>query len=293
MLVESRIPDAVRWKRRGDALILAYHNVVPEGEEAAGERSLHLSQRDFAAQLDLLSETHEIVSLRTVLANAAGNSTKPRAALTFDDAYRGAVTAGAQEIAARSLPATIFVAPAFVGGGTFWWDELATPATRGIDPAFRVRALREMRGLDADVRARAAESGMLLSRVPDHARCASEEELQRATAHPEITVASHSWSHANLAQLNGSALMAELVQPLEWLRERFERVSDVLSYPYGLATPATERAAAAAGYGAALCISGGWVHDRSRNSYALPRLNVPAGVSARGFLLRVSGVLGG
>ncbi|MEJ7811583.1 MAG: polysaccharide deacetylase family protein, partial [Gemmatimonadaceae bacterium] len=189
---------------------------------------------------------------------------------------------------------TIFVAPAFVGGGTFWWDALAPSEGGGLDPAVRARALDAWRGVDAEVRVRAAEIGVAASPLAEHARCATEGELAAAAAsHPGLVYGSHTWGHPNLARLRQDELAAELARPLAWLRERFARVSLVLSYPYGLATTETERAAAAAGYRAAVRIDGGWMPLAPSNVFALPRLNVPAGVTSSGFLLRAAGVVGG
>ncbi|HVI72058.1 MAG TPA: hypothetical protein VM656_11280, partial [Pyrinomonadaceae bacterium] len=109
-----------RARHKAHTLVLAYHNVVPEGEAARGDTSLHLPQRDFSQQLDLLQRTHHVIPL-TDLATAH-KTAKPRAIITFDDAYAGALEAGVVELQKRSLPATVFVTPAFVGGAAFWWD---------------------------------------------------------------------------------------------------------------------------------------------------------------------------
>jgi peptidoglycan/xylan/chitin deacetylase (PgdA/CDA1 family) len=114
---------------------------------------------------------------------------------------------------------------------------------------------------------------------------------RRAAGRPGITLASHTWSHPNLAALAAAELEDELQRPLAWLRERFTGVLPFISYPYGLSSPAVERAAADAGYEAALRIDGGWLRDGSVNRYAIPRLNVPSGISDAGFRLRCSGVL--
>ena len=43
-------------RRRGSTLILAYHNVVPDGASPAGDRSLHLPFARFEAQMDRLAK---------------------------------------------------------------------------------------------------------------------------------------------------------------------------------------------------------------------------------------------
>ena len=290
-LTSTGLPTASRRYRRRSTLILAYHNVVPAGVEIGGDGSLHLPVARFAAQLDLLGETHDVVPLSVVLDDPAGRGRRPRAVITFDDAYRGAVTAGVDELVARGMPATIFVAPAFAGGRFFWWDVMTPPGAGGPADSFRRYALDECRGADDAVRRWAVQSGHREWTVPESAACATEDELRSAAARPGMTLASHSWSHPNLTRLRGAELESELARPLAWLGQRFRPVIPVLSYPYGLSSPAVERAAASAGYRAGVTVRGGWVAGPPQNEFALPRLNVPAGLSSDGFVLRSAGLL--
>ena len=286
-LVRSGVPALHRAARAGRALVLAYHNVVPDSCPAFGDRSLHLPRRLFVRQLERLLVTHSIVPLEELLGTPR-TERRPRAAITFDDGYRGAVQIGVAELAKRGLPATLFVVPAFVGKGPFWWDALALE--NGVDPVLRGRALDELRGLDADVRGWAAGQGMAMSSVPEWALVASEDELRGATRHAGITLGSHTWSHPNLARLTGAELGEELRRPLGWLRERFTSTIPWLSYPYGLATPPVEAAAREAGYTAALALGGGQFAPARVNRWAVPRENIPSGLSENGFVIRSSGL---
>ncbi|MFL5521275.1 MAG: hypothetical protein ACJ8B6_10085, partial [Gemmatimonadales bacterium] len=108
-LVASGLPALGRQRRRGDTLVLAYHNVVPDGLEAFGDRSLHLPLARFRRQLAALSETHDVVGLEQL--ESAPSSSRPRAAITFDDAYAGALLLGLPAALELGFPATIFVAP--------------------------------------------------------------------------------------------------------------------------------------------------------------------------------------
>ena len=288
--VWSGIPNALRRQRRGDVLVLAYHNVVPDDAQPAGDRSLHLPQRRFAAQLDALVRTHDVIPLANALAGHSGQ--RPAAVLTFDDAYEGAVTVGVSELEKRGLPATIFVAPSFLNGHDFWWDALTEPGSNALSPRLRAWALDDCAGRDAEVRARApGEREATLTRAPSHARGAQEHDLVKAAGARGITLGSHSWNHPNLPRLDDSALATELSLPLEWLRERFTNVLPVISYPYGLSSARVESAARGAGYTAGLRIEGGWITSGAiENPFAVPRLDVPAGLSPAGFELRTSGV---
>lgn len=290
-LVASGLPPLLRRTRRDSVLILVYHNIVPDGVAIGGDTSLHLPREVFAAQLDLLRETHDVVPLEAVLVDGVAGARRPQAVITFDDAYRGALTVGIREVVDRGLPATVFVAPAFMGGQFFWWDALTASGARGPTESFRARALNECRGVNEAVRRWAEACGYQPQALPDVAACASEDELRAAALQPGITFGSHSWSHPNLARLTPTELDEELSRPLAWLRERFTCVLPVLSYPYGLSSPTVQRAAVTAGYRAGLLVHGGSVRSRQRNPFALPRWNVPAGLSRNGFMLRAAGLL--
>jgi len=268
-------------------LVLAYHNIVPHGELPCGDRSLHLSQLDFAAQLEILQREVDVVPL-TELLEPGAEGPRPRVAITFDDAYRGAITAGVEELRKRSLPATIFVPPAFLGGRSFWWDAAADPVS-GLSRAARTHALESCAGQDDLIRTWAASAGLPLQAPPAHAVAASEEELQRAIEYPGLSIGSHTWSHPNLTRLTDAELAEELTRPLGWLRARFPRVIPWLTYPYGLTDSRVERATEQAGYEAALRVDGGWFGP-SPARFSLPRFNVPAGLSAAGFRLRLAGL---
>jgi peptidoglycan/xylan/chitin deacetylase (PgdA/CDA1 family) len=288
-LIGSGLLGLGLWRRRDSGLVLAYHNVVPDASHPMGDRSLHLRRCDFAAQLDDLVSTHEVVPLPTLL-EARGLGNRPLASITFDDAYVGAVTLGVAEVVSRGLPATIFVAPAFVEGGTFWWDALAD-RQQGLDSSVRARALNEFRGIDADVREGMARLGLLASSFIDrYARVASLSEIKAAADKPGITFGAHSWSHPNLTRLTSSELTDELTRPLEWIRRHIPASLPWLAYPYGLFDGRVAEVARAVGYDAALAITGGWVKLPVRNPFAIPRLNVPASLSNAGFRIRCAGL---
>ncbi len=277
-------------RQAGRSLILAYHNILPTGEAAGGDRSLHLPQSDFAGQLDLLQQLAEVVPLADLLFAPAPGGKRPLVAITFDDAYTGALTAGLAELRARSLPATVFVTPAFVGQGGFWWDEVVPPGANGLTDALRLRALEEWQGKDAVIRKQLTQAGGRVVEGAPACRCTDEAGLRMALEFPGLTLGAHTWSHPNLSTLPDAELGPELARPREWLSRFGERVLPVLTYPYGRAGARVEREAEAAGYRAALRVDGGWLPPTRGSLFALPRLNIPAGLTADGFALRLGGL---
>lgn len=289
-LAGAGMPALARRRHRERCAILAYHNVVPTGNETAGDRSLHLPQRDFGRQLDRLLRTHRVVPLDRLARDPDGDG-RPRAAITFDDAYAGAVTAGVEELVSRSLPATIFTVPGMLGGRSFWWDRLADAPTGGLAHEVRESALVECEGRDERVSAWAAEKGLEDASLPAHALTATIDQLRRAAGQPGISIGSHTWSHANLAALDEEAARAEIDRAADWLLEEFGAADFWLSYPYGL-TSETARELASRRHAGALEISGGLARpDRAAGRFDVPRINIPAGITAIGFDLRAAGVV--
>jgi peptidoglycan/xylan/chitin deacetylase (PgdA/CDA1 family) len=290
LLVLGGAPALLRLGRRRDALVLAYHNIVPDDAPACGDVPLHLPQTRFAAQLEIVARRSEPVPLADLLAPPPRRQRKPRLAITFDDAYRGAVTLGTAELARHGIPATIFVSPHFLGR-TFWWDAVSWPSGTSWGVPFRDRALDMLAGRDDLARRAAAENGLLIREPPDYLRCASEEELRAALAAAPITLGSHTWSHPNLAALAPADVREELHRPLEWLSARFDRVEPILAYPYGRVSDPVVHAARAVGYKAAVGVGGGWIRGTPRDPLRIPRLNIGRDLSMDLFILSTAGLV--
>lgn len=291
-LLLAGVPRMLQLRHTRDTVVLAYHNVVPREAAVVGDRPLHVRQDEFCSHLDALRETHDVVPLATALEGPADAAARrPRAVITFDDAYEGAVTCAVPELVARAMPATIFVTPSYLDGGAFWWDLLTPVDGNGLDPALREWALTVQAGQGARILADAAVASRALTELPSHARGAREADLLCAARQMGITLASHTWSHPNLAALSAEELPVELVRPLAWLRERAANVLPCVSYPYGLASPAVEHAAQAAGYRAGLLFESGWLGPHTQNRFAIPRVGIPPGMSVAGFRLRMTGLM--
>ena len=293
-LVWSGIAARLARRRPVRGIVLAYHDVLPDGVTPSGDRSLHLARARFAEHRDLLARETRVVPLAQLLPpwSTEVATDLPLVAITFDDAYAGAVVTGVAELATRRMPATICVAPAFLDGRHFWWDALAAQGA-DLDPAMRAAALTECRGDDSTVRAWARAHGRPAR--ADFAwpyRCCTTAELNQALATPGITVASHTWHHRNIAALGPEEAREELERSFAWLASFGERAVPIVTWPYGFDSAGAHSIAAATGYRAAFRVSGGALRAEA-DPFALPRLNVPAGLSADGLMLRLAGLLGG
>lgn len=270
--------------------MLAYHNIVPDDEPPAGERSLHLPLARFREQLDALQRSHDVVSLPDLLLPTRKHR-RPIVAITFDDAYRGCVSLGLPELESRGLPATVFVAPGLLGNAACWWDQLASSRSGSLDPQEREQLLSALKGDHGAVLAHAPSRGIAASACPPLYGIATERELMDAARLRGVRFGAHSWTHRNLAALDQQELATELGPPLEWLRGRFSDVLPWLAFPYGLHSPTVVADAHRAGYRGVMRISGGWVSDADVAAGDLPRLNVPSAISTDRFMLKTRGIV--
>jgi peptidoglycan/xylan/chitin deacetylase (PgdA/CDA1 family) len=263
-----------------------YHNILPEGEAPTGDVSLHLPVARFREQLDLLCRTHEVVDLESLLGKPRQDARRPRAVITFDDAYRGALQIGLQELSERDLPATIFVAPGFIGQPAFWWDLMNGP-TGSLTPEARATAIQDYAGDQNLICDWMGWTDNNLPTVSPSLRPATFEELQEAATLPGVRLASHTWSHPNLCRVSED----RLARPLEWLRESFPNACiPWTSYPYGLFGPEIASRTAALGFRAAVKTRGGWLPGVPLDRFAIPRVDVASHLSIHGFALRSAGL---
>lgn len=115
-------------------------------------------------------------------------------------------------------------------------------------------------------------------------------DLERVCDVSGINLGSHTWSHPNLTQLAEKELKEELNRSLNWLRARFDdRVIPWLSLPYGKTDSRVQAAVRESKYRGAVRVSGG-LKGPDTDPTAVPRVNIPSGLSLDGFVLRIAGL---
>lgn len=267
-----------------DRLALAYHNVVPAHWRGDGDRSLHLPVDQFERQLDVLQRDFDVVPLMELLHDTPRESPAgSRVAITFDDAYGSALTLGVATCANRGLPCTVFVAPALLGTIPVWDQRAASGRWSAQD---RETFLSNERGRGAAAVPAAADPVLTI---------ASREELCDWSSRLGglVTFGNHTDTHPNLGALSDTEVRAELDRCDQWLRENVSaRHVPVVAYPYGLAPTQPEAAVPSNAATFGMRVSGGWLRaGMDAPAHAIPRWNVPAGISLNGFRLRLRGRL--
>jgi len=124
-------------------LILSYHRVVSDFSEEA-KRSLHtlnIEQKTFRRHLEVLQESHDVVSLDDALSVLQGTRQAARdvAVVTFDDGYRDVYTHGFPVMRDLRIPGVVYVPSGFIGtdrrlGHDRLFAALRRMTERGIAP---------------------------------------------------------------------------------------------------------------------------------------------------------------
>ena len=112
----------------GALLVLIYHRVLVEPDPLLpGEPDAAA----FAMQMDLLKSLCQVLPLgEGVERLLTGKLPRRAACITFDDGYANNRTVAAPILAARGLPATVFVASGFLGSGRMWNDTVIESVRR-------------------------------------------------------------------------------------------------------------------------------------------------------------------
>ena len=281
LLIDQLGSSLPRRVADGASLVLCYHNVVEDGDGGRGDASLHLSVSAFERQLRVAGAEADLVSLPELL--AAHGTPGRRVAVTFDDAYRGCLRLGLPLCRADGVRPTVFVAPALLGAFAPW--DMYSEAGRW-SPARRAEFL-EAGGVVTETDDAREYAGL----PPDY-RIATEEELQLWVANAPVDLANHTDRHVNLARTAPDTAEAEVSRCERYLAARFPtlHLGGCLAFPYG--QPPGDRAAAVltGSVRHGFLVSGGWLHPAdSACTLAIPRLNIPAGLTITRFEAQLRG----
>jgi peptidoglycan/xylan/chitin deacetylase (PgdA/CDA1 family) len=298
----------LRTLARDSLSILLYHRI---GDPAAPRffglaSNVSATPAAFARQLDHLARHYNVIDLATCLAwLREERQLPPRAVMiTFDDGYRDILSVALPELAARRLPATLFLATDYVADARpLFWDLVAEamrrttlvaaelpligardwsagrPARDAVADAFVQRALAL--SPEARTAAVAALGVQLAVDLPERPPPRTFVDWQdvRELERGGVTVCPHTMSHPALVTLSDAAAEHEIAGSAAQIAERLAAPRPAFAYPYGRSTDfgaRDEALLARLGFAAAFRSNGG--------------LNLAREARARPFALRRAAV---
>jgi peptidoglycan/xylan/chitin deacetylase (PgdA/CDA1 family) len=127
LLHRSGLGEAfVRLRGTGGAIILMYHAIVREEDEAWIDPRFSVPLHSFAQQMDFLAHHRRVVPLEDIIeAIEEGRTLSPgTVAITFDDGYRSTLELAAPILEHYRLPATVYLATGYVTREESQWIDV-------------------------------------------------------------------------------------------------------------------------------------------------------------------------
>lgn len=246
-----------RWRNRDVLTVLMFHRVLPRDDpRAAGANPTYTAWRsEFAAVLDLLGAWYSVIDLARLERIAAGEPAPPCPLLiTFDDGWRDNLDHALPELAARGLPALLFVATDYVGDARGFWQErvfdhaMTMGPPEGRTPDAADACIRTLAVLERPAREAALAT---LEERPLSRLMADAEELRRLEV-GGVAIGGHGASHEPMTGVPDPE--AELAACRAALAAHgLGGARPAFSFPHGRCTPALVEAARQAGFG--LCFT--------------------------------------
>ncbi len=231
--------DRVRLRGQSpQSHVLLYHRLVEREDDPLG---LCVSPANFAAQVEVLRATREVVPLAAI---AAGDAPPGAVALTFDDGYADCLA-----LRDAGVPVTLFVATGHVEEQqAFWWDvvhracrERPGALVRHEDRAWILgnparRHLQErLQPLAPPRIATALEALGVAGPPPPEDRPMTVEELRElAAAAPHVELGAHTRTHRSLRHATAQEQRDELARSRDDLAAWTGRTPVAASYPFGV-----------------------------------------------------------
>lgn len=263
-LYAAGLAGLVRRLGRRNVKVLLYHDCAPSEDAFTAGLDCTVTPEMFARHLDWVRRSYHVVPLADV---AAGTAPPGSAAITFDDGYRSVYQHAFPALAARSLPATVYLISDVIGNGRLVWvnelnwflrrhPEIARRHIAGVAGAMPdapadaiVSAARtgfDGPAIEAAIAAMAAEADVDRRVLAHEARLYVDWPEVHEMAGRGISFGNHTCSHPNLERLSLDEQFREIAGCQQALGAQLGEVGS-LAYPFGHHSAETAAVAERAG----------------------------------------------
>ena len=279
-----------------DNLILSYHRIVDNKNQINSEiNSISVTTETFEGQIKLLKKKFNIVSIDEIL--KIDNRFENNLAITFDDGYKDNLTHAVPILEKYNVPATIYITTRFLENKLdMWWYEIEKIIWQKdkldfyfLDKKYYFDIKEENNKKNCykklsllfkslsylDQNKLLEQITKTKERIQFRDKILNKSDLIQLDQKKNITIGSHTHTHANLAILNDYECKKELLLSKQILENILNKKIAHFAFPYGSKKDAGFREANLvrdAGYQSAVTTqSGGKINS---NLYLIPRVHI-------------------
>ena len=303
-----------RFCRKGKAVIITYHRVLPTHELTAQwiQPGMYVETDVFERHMLFLLEQFQVISLDELLDRWTAGDWDRQArycVVTFDDGWLDNYRYAYPIMRKLGIPATIFLPTDFVGTHEWFWPEkmayCVKEVTRCEEASVKgVPIINECLGIDADATGLVSGSEETRRDFADHVierckehdsntvselidtlsrslnivvpqdRCIVDWDEVGAMAQHRISFGSHSCSHRILTHLSAEDVRTELEGSQQVLMGRCKNYVPVFCYPNGNNTALIQAMVKECGYRAAVGVQPGVEGSSPNRLFELRRISI-------------------
>jgi len=210
--------------------ILMYHRIInPESVPFPIQSGMYVTPETFRMHCEVLSKEFNVIPLRKIL--EAETPQKKSVAITFDDGWKDNFDLAFPILKEFSLPASIFLPTAFIGGEKLFWTDLIGIYIRERSKGFRVESLEKLGAEDLEsllnklFRLPAKERAEIINQVQfvikseEPRQFMNWDEVRELEASELISLANHTHNHLLFGDLTPEQCLLELEQAERRLSE--------------------------------------------------------------------------
>jgi peptidoglycan/xylan/chitin deacetylase (PgdA/CDA1 family) len=325
-LSQLQVPRALSWANRRKIVILMYHGFTDSPAHTGVEnfQGLHLHVDMFQAHLEYLRNHFSIISLETLMDHYLHGRTLPPnpVVVTMDDGFRSNYTLAFPLLRKYQVPATIFLATAFVDEKRHQWAdrveyavdhatpdalaalsaEYATDGNPGLSRGGSLVQLKaRLKSIPQEQRAaiveaiedRLACSLLTAPEIPAIYQPLEWSEIEEMRGTGLVSFGNHTVSHFILSRCTPEVVREELSVAKRVIEERTGAPCPLFCYPNGARgdfDARTRDIVQEVGHMCALTTVAGF-NDARSDVYGLKRVGVLNGQSFADFVMTVAGVV--
>lgn len=293
----------LRFTGKNGAIILMYHSIINSKNRRFIDPAYAMGIDEFDRQMKFLSKHRHVISMDDLSKKLAEGKTPKRGTvvITFDDGYLDNYELAAPVLKKYGLPATIYLATAYISRGESQWiDQLYSifqSRTRhilsleimGTHEVFNLRKKRELRKAHSVLVSQLIESDQktrtfLLSHTRSELKPSHNDPLstlnwddikEMVHRYSNIEIGAHTNEYMSLTTMDRNSIIQDIATCKRVIESQLGCSPKHFTYPYGRSNSEVRSIVKSMNFKSAAITDPASLIDKNSNLFSLPRLDAP------------------